>query len=862
MIPARRRLLARLGAAEPSLLRLCAPPGYGKTNFAAAWARRFERHAVCDCGPVSSMGDFAGRVMSALAEESAAGSALARERLFLHVTEADDAAWSRTLLECWKLRQERALLVLENADALASQTNVLALVGDMLAARPAERAVLLSSREPLPLDVGRYLAPHQVLTLGPAELQLDGEEAASVFEGSDLAQPIVDRILRLAAGWPMALLLLARIAHYEPELEQLLDRLDASVADPHEYLLGEVLSALTPEMTTTLLAAAAIGEATLEDISAATDISHAAPIVEGLLRLPGFISYESGAYRMHPLLHTALRTRYGAGLSEYVLRAAGGNALLGDFLRAGELYNIAGDCTAAAAALDRLPAAALQQPSPRLIEAIAQIPVSVIVARPGLWMAILRDRGQTVDVERLHRESIALQQNVAQQTAPALYRRLGVRRALLASHRNLLEEARTALESLGPASGVEESPEERRLILMTSAVVTAKQGLFLEADAFVEQADAVHGARHLHFDEERAVIAMEKTATHGDWDGLLKIAEERLSVALRTGPTERIVEAARALARAAWYGNNDDRVAAAHQIAKDCGLPAVDAIEEAALADLQAALGSGDLERAAALLDRAIERIDRSENDFLRIVVRVCAALLAPAQRRRLVEARTIAGGIESAPLQTSIELLIDSPEPRDYGIFKRLAVRVARSPLRTRHDRLFVDIVRGQVRQGSEVLHVSDRGLELLAALALFDAGTSNEKLAAALWPSLDRKAAVNALKMCVSRTRAQVGDRESIQNARAGYVLGEQVGCDVRECERILQAARSAGMLGESLRQQLRQLLNAWGDPQPAHAAEWKWFAPFSVYLAKLRSELSGLLAKDAVRRENGGAREAVAP
>ncbi|HEX3368832.1 MAG TPA: hypothetical protein VHS56_04575, partial [Candidatus Cybelea sp.] len=850
MIPARRRLLARLGAAEPSLIRLCAPPGYGKTNFAAAWARRFERHAICDCGRVSSLGDFAGRMMSALAAESAAGGPLARERLFLHVTEADDAAWSRALLECWKLRQERALLVLENADALAAHANVLALVGDMLAARPAERAVLLSSRKPLPLEIGRYLAPHQVLSLGPAELQLDGEEAASVFEGSDLAQPVVDRILRLAAGWPTALLLLARIAHYEPELEQLLDRLDSIATDPHEYLLNEVLAALTPEMTTTLLAAAAVGEATLEDISAATDISHAAPIVEGLLRLPGFISYESGVYRMHPLLHAALRARYGADLSEYVLRAAGGNTLLGDFLRAGELYNVAGDCTAAAAALDRLPAAALQQPSLRLIEVLAQIPVSVIVARPGLWMAVLRDRSRTVDIERLHGESIALQQGVAPQAAPGLYRRLGVRRALLASQRNRSAEARTALEDLGSGACADENPEEQRLVLITSAVVAAKQGQFLEADAFVEQADAVHGARHLRFDEERAVIAMEKAVTHGDWDDLLKIGEERLSVALRTGPTERIVEAARAVARAAWYGNDDDRVAAAQQIVKDCGLPAVDAIEEAALADLQTALGSGDIERAAALLDRAIERIDGCENDFLRIVVRVCAALLAPAQRRRLIEARAIAARIESAPLQTSIELLIDSAEPRDYGIFKRLAVRVARSPLRTRHDRLFVDIVRGQVRQGSEALHVSDRGLELLAALALFEPGTSNEKLAAALWPALDRKAGVNALKMCVSRTRAQVGDRESIQNARNGYVLGERVGCDVRECERVLQAARSAGTLGESLRQQLRRLINSWGDRQPAHAAEWKWFARFSIYLAELRSELTQVLAKDALR------------
>jgi hypothetical protein len=68
---------------------------------------------------------------------------------------------------------------------------------------------------------------------------------------------------------------------------------------------------------------------------------------------------------------------------------------------------------------------------------------------------------------------------------------------------------------------------------------------------------------------------------------------------------------------------------------------------------------------------------------------------------------------------------------------------------------------------------------------------------------------AAVNALKMCVSRTRAQIGDRDSIQNARNGYALGEHVGSDVRELETLLHSVRGAGTLGESLRQQAHQLL-----------------------------------------------------
>ncbi|MGB8908131.1 MAG: hypothetical protein WCC84_05245 [Candidatus Cybelea sp.] len=847
MILARRRLLARLGATEPRLVRLCAPPGYGKTEFAALWARRFDRYAVCDCTAVAGTIDFAGRVMSALAGESHVGTeAVARTRLFLHVTEAEDAAWGRALLDAWKLRQERALLILQNADAIGPHAGVLALLGDLLAARPEERVLLVVSRRPLLIDVERYLAPHQVLTLSSAELRLDDGEAASVFEGTDLARPIVDRIVALAGGWPIPLLLLARIAHYEPDLEQLLDRLGAIDTDRHEYLLSEVLSAVTPDMMSTMLAAAAIPRATLEDISVATQIAHAGPVIDGLLRLPGFISFESGSYQVHPLLSSALRTRHAPDFAEYVLRAARGNERLGDLLRAAELYNVAGDVNAAATALDRLPAAALQQPSPRLIDTLAKIPLTTIVAHPSLWIATLQYRRQIVDVARLHQESIALGQSLAAKASPALYRRLGVRRAMLACERDRLGEARATLDDLGPTGPSGESPEDQRLLLMTAAVVAAKQGRFSDADAFVDQADAVHDARHLRFDEERALIAMEKAATHGEWDSLVKLAEERLASALRTGPTERIGAAARAVARAAWYRNDDERAVAAQQIVTDCGLVTLDGIETATV-DLQAALATHDVERAAALLDRAIERVDGGENYFLRVVVRVCAALLAPAQRRRLLEARLIAQPIESPPLQTSTELLIDSPDPRDYGIFKNLAARVARSPLKARHDRLLIDVAHVQVRRGSEVLHVSDRGLELLVALVLFEGGTGSEELASAIWPALDRKAAVNALKMCVSRTRAQLGDRDAIQNARNGYVLGDRVDSDVREIARLLHSVRGTGVLGESLRQQIQQALATWGERQPIHATGWVWFTPYAAHLAEMRRELAQFVYKN---------------
>jgi hypothetical protein len=218
-----------------------------------------------------------------------------------------------------------------------------------------------------------------------------------------------------------------------------------------------------------------------------------------------------------------------------------------------------------------------------------------------------------------------------------------------------------------------------------------------------------------------------------------------------------------------------------------------------------------------------------------------------PSQRRRLVECRTIAQQIESPPLQASVELLIDSAQPADYGIFKQMAARVARSPLKVRQDVLFLDLIRGDVRRGPELIHVSDRGLELLAALALFAPGTPKEEVAAAIWPGLDGEAALNALKMCVSRTRAQVADKEAILSTKRGYALSDRVAVDVLELERLLRGVRSADGFSESTRRRLEEAVRELEAP-PAYTADWTWFAPYAARLIALHGELRLVLARDA--------------
>jgi hypothetical protein len=871
MTPPRSRLLERLFASEPRLISLAAPAGYGKSSLARLYARRFERHAICDCVGVADAKDFAGRAMSALAGESqAGGDSIALTRLRLHASEADAAAWSRGLLEAWKLHLDHSIFILDHAEAIAQNTSVLALLGDLLAARPPERVILISARATLPLRVSHYLAPHQILALSSEELRFDADEIRSAFDGIDVAPEALERIARLTDGWPTVLLLIALFARYDANLDQLIDKLsDVPRPNLHDFLANELLSAFTPDMMATMLAAAAIPNASLEDITAATGIRHATPVVDRLLHLPGFLSSEAGTYQTHPLLLRALRARHAVDLTNYLIRAAREHESNGDFLRAAELYDAYGDEHAAAAALDRLQPAVLAQLPNRLIDNLVKIRISTLYSYPNLWIAMLPYRRQNVDASRLYDEGVRLLQSIASDAPPSLQRSLRVRLATLAHELERLAEARTLLESADRSGSFEEPPEERRLALMTAAIVAAKQGRFARSDAFVDESDAVAGARHLRFETERAAIAVERARFLGEWLELLKLSEEALYSVQGCGVTSRIVGAARAVAWAAWYCNDDARVTSANQMLEDCGDAAVRAFAryvEAALARrvvdappsaLQvarwhAAMATTDVDLATELFDQAIDGIDAVENDFLRIAIRVGAALLLPVQRRRLLEARAIAQEIESPSLQASLELLIDSPEPSDYGIFKYIAARIARSPLKQRREILRVEVVHGQVRRGTQTLHVSDRGLELLVALALLPAGMPKEDLAKGIWPGLDSEAALNTLKMCVSRTRAQVADKEAIASAKRGYALSDRVTVDVREYERLLRGARGVEMLSDPARRQVQDAIRALDHRELGYTASWAWFAPHGAHLDELRHDLSLLLVKDAWRRD----------
>ena len=98
----------------------------------------------------------------------------------------------------------------------------------------------------------------------------------------------------------------------------------------------------------------------------------------------------------------------------------------------------------------------------------------------------------------------------------------------------------------------------------------------------------------------------------------------------------------------------------------------------------------------------------------------------------------------------------------------------------------------------------------------------------------------------MCVSRTRAQVGDKEAILSTKRGYTLSDRVAIDVRELERLLRSARSADGFGETTRRRLEEAVSELEAP-PAYTADWTWFAPYAARLIALHKEMQVLLARD---------------
>ena len=235
-------------------------------------------------------------------------------------------------------------------------------------------------------------------------------------------------------------------------------------------------------------------------------------------------------------------------------------------------------------------------------------------------------------------------------------------------------------------------------------------------------------------------------------------------------------------------------------------------------------------------------------------MIRVCAALpLAGRSDGACWKRAPSRNGSSRRRSKHRLSCSSTPPIPTDFGIFKYLAARVARSPLKVRQDVLYLDVFRGQVRRGSELLHVSDRGLELLVALAASVGNARKEELAGAIWPGLDGDAALNALK-CACRARACRSPTRDVSPEHEARIRARRtVAIDVREFEKLLRSTRGVDVFSDAIRRQVQEAAGALGTRERSYASGWRWFVPQALHLDELQSELALKLAKDAARRHD---------
>ncbi len=333
----RDELVARLAASAPgTLVVVCAPAGYGKSTSVALWEREDTRPFAwvaidrLDDDPVhllQHVAEAVGRVATVpddlLDLLTAPGRSVPDElvpALLDHLHDADPL-----------------VLVVDDVHRLGAvgAQAALALLADGLG---KEIQLVLVSRAPVPIPLGRRRLDGLLLELGPSDLALSVDEARSSFAELGIpvddaaAQDLVERAEGWAAGLHLAALAARDREHGGPVVLSSRQRL---VAD---YLFEEVLDGLEPATVSFLEDSAVLDEMdadSLDDLLGRDDSHHRLRALEAsgnLFLVP--LDDERRRYRYHhlfgELLQERLRVRDPARAGALHRRAADHFDAIGD----------------------------------------------------------------------------------------------------------------------------------------------------------------------------------------------------------------------------------------------------------------------------------------------------------------------------------------------------------------------------------------------------------------------------------------------------------------------------------------------------------------------------------------------------
>ncbi|MBC5816625.1 MAG: hypothetical protein GIW97_08800, partial [Candidatus Eremiobacteraeota bacterium] len=489
-----------------------------------------------------------------------------------------------------------------------------------------------------------------------------------------------------------------------------------------------------------------------------------------------------------------------------------------------------------------------------------------LLSRPELWAAVLGARRLSVHPDVLANEAVTVLESVTEATDPIFAMQVRSQSAIAFMDAGMFSAAGAILDSTKESSGTD--TRSMLPILAARGVLESYLGHHDRALALWHRIRpfALYNASVF---AQLTRIEVRAARQRGQWE----VEYDQLQRMLHAADESRAVTIiAMALAEGVfgcWLAHEseklDDYVAQLASLMREHELPALLNFQLAslglqpttrrmsnfwdAIAFLMACLREANPQRASELAETACTLADASGATYLRILARVAISEKTPSlQSEKLQESTELGNTVDSPALHESLRWIAGGSPP--FGMLSAFISRFrakGQMALEPPGIDLRIGIADATVLRAGAPISISEGGWGLLLMLSP-GRPVHRDVLCDRLWPTMTLESGYNALKMCVRRTRLQLGSPDAIISTQGGYALAHWVAVDLVAMER-LEDGIATGTLPETAIPQVQQYLDALRRGRPANFASWEWFSPTEQRLESIGHCFGAFLAKRAI-------------